>query len=78
MFSQVRHLEWDDPSEVVPAFLIILGIPLFFSISDGIALGFIAWPVMKIFAGKARQVPWLMYVIAGLLLAYYIGIRPGQ
>ena len=78
MFSQVRFLDWDDPSEVVPAFLIILGIPLFFSISDGIALGFIAWPIMKIFAGKARQVPWLMYVIAALLVAYYVTIRPGQ
>ena len=75
MFGQVRYIAWDDASEAVPAFLIILGIPLFFSISDGMALGFIVWPAMKVFAGKPREVPWLMYLIAGLLLAYYLTIR---
>ena len=78
MFSQVRFIAWEDPSEAVPAFLVVLGIPLFFSISDGIALGFIAYPLLKVFAGKARQVPWPMYGIAFLLLAYYVTIRPGQ
>ncbi len=75
MFSQVRFIDWDDATEALPAFFIILGIPLFFSIADGMALGFIAWPLLKVFAGRGRSVPWLMYVIATLLLAYYLTIR---
>ena len=38
-----------------PRFCILLGIPLSYSIADGLALGFIAYPVVKLLAGQARE-----------------------
>ncbi|MEM7394962.1 MAG: solute carrier family 23 protein, partial [Verrucomicrobiota bacterium] len=45
-------IEWDDAGESLPAFLIALGIPLCFSIADGMALGFIAYPIVKLRDGE--------------------------
>jgi AGZA family xanthine/uracil permease-like MFS transporter len=59
----------------MPAFLILLGIPLSYSIADGLALGFIAYPVVKLLAGQGRDVKWLMYVIAAVLVVYFVTIR---
>ena len=49
--------------------------PLSYSISDGIALGFIAYPAIKLFSGRGREVNWLMYVIGLLLVAYFVTVR---
>ena len=59
----------------MPGFLIILGIPLSYSISDGIALGFIVYPFGKLLAGRAREVSWLTWLLAVLLLAYFLFLR---
>ncbi|MFZ5829373.1 MAG: NCS2 family permease [Planctomycetota bacterium] len=78
MMTSVRRVDWDDPSEALPAFLVILGIPATYSIADGLALGFIAYPLVKLFSGKGRQVKWLMYLMAAVLLAYFIFVRGAQ
>jgi len=78
MVGNVTKVDWSDYSESVPAFLTMIGIPLTYSISDGIALGFVAYPVVKLFSGRAREVHWMMYVIAVLLIAYFVGIRSGM
>ena len=75
MMRNVAHVDWDDPSEAIPSFLIIVGIPLCFAISDGLALGFIAYPVIKLFGGRAREVKWPMYVIGAVLILYFIFVR---
>ncbi len=75
MMTSVRKIEWDDASEAVPAFLILLGIPLSYSIADGLALGFIAYPVVKLGAGKVRECGWLSVVLGAVLLAYFILVR---
>jgi len=75
MLRNVNKIEWDDPSESVPAFLTLLGIPLSYSIADGLALGFISYPVIKLLTGKGRTVHWILYVLAGLLVAYFVGVR---
>jgi AGZA family xanthine/uracil permease-like MFS transporter len=75
MVGNVVKVNWADYSESVPAFLVIIGIPLSYSISDGIALGFIAHPVVKLFSGRGREVNWLMYVIAVLLMIYFVFVR---
>jgi adenine/guanine/hypoxanthine permease len=72
MISNVRHIEWDNFAESIPAFLILIGIPMTYSIADGLALGFIAYPIIKLFAGQGRDVKWLMYVMAVVLIAYFI------
>ncbi len=75
MISSVAEIDWDDFSECMPAFLIILGIPLSFSIADGLAMGFIAYPIIKIFSGRLKEVNWLMYVLSAVLLVYFIMYR---
>jgi len=75
MLRNVNKIEWDDPSESVPAFLTLLGIPLSYSIADGLALGFISYPVIKLLTGRGRTVHWILYVLAGLLVAYFVGVR---
>jgi adenine/guanine/hypoxanthine permease len=75
MMSNVREIIWDDYSEAIPAFLIILGIPLSYSIADGIALGVISFVLIKVGSGRWRQVPWLMHGLGVVLLLYFLLIR---
>ncbi len=77
MIKCVRHIEWDDFSEAVPAFLILVGIPFMYSIADGLTIGFIAYPVIKLFGGKGREVSWLSYFLGVLLLLYMIFVKTG-
>ncbi len=72
MARSLTRVAWDDLTEALPAFLVLIGIPLSFSIGDGIALGVIAYPVVKVLAGRWREAPWLMYVLAAAFLARYL------
>ena len=76
MMQSVVRVAWDDVTEAVPAFLALLGIPLTFSIADGIALSFVSYPVLKLLAGRGREVKWLLYGVAALLMYYLACIRP--
>jgi len=53
----------------------MIGIPLSFSIADGLALGFIGYPIIKFFSGRGREVGWLTYGLALLVLAYFVFLR---
>jgi AGZA family xanthine/uracil permease-like MFS transporter len=75
MMQNVTRIEWKDYTESVPAFLTLTGIPLFNSIADGLALGFIAYPIIKLLAGRGREIGWLAYLLALVLLAYFILVR---
>jgi AGZA family xanthine/uracil permease-like MFS transporter len=46
--------------------------PLTYSISNGIALGFITYPLIKLFTGKGKEVHWLVYVLCALFIVYFI------
>lgn len=71
MARNVTKIDWSDFTELAPAFLILIGIPLCYSISDGLALGFLAYPFVKALAGRAREVPPAMVVIAVALIGYF-------
>jgi len=75
MMKNSAKIEWDDYSESIPAFLIAVGIPLTYSISDGLALGFVTYPVIKLISGKGQTISWIMYVLAAIVLAYFTAIR---
>jgi AGZA family xanthine/uracil permease-like MFS transporter len=75
MTRNARKIDWEDYSEALPAFLIAVGIPLSYSIADGIAMGFIAYAVINLVAGNARKVSWLMYLLAALLVVYFAIVR---
>jgi AGZA family xanthine/uracil permease-like MFS transporter len=72
MARNVRKIEWTDLTEAFPAFLVMVGIPFCNSIADGIAFGFIVYPVFKLLAGRARDVSVLMYILGALFLARYL------
>jgi AGZA family xanthine/uracil permease-like MFS transporter len=75
MIQYVAKVDWEDYSESVPAFLMMIGIPLSYSIANGLELGFISYPIIKLFRGKGRDVGWLAYVLAAVLVAYFIFVR---
>jgi len=77
MMQNITKISWKDASEAIPAFLIIVGIPLTFSIADGLALGFIAYPVIKLLTGRGREVHGWMYPVALALLIYFFTLRSG-
>lgn len=74
MFSGITELKFDDDklTETIPAYLAILAMPLFYSISEGISLGIISYVILNLVTGKAKKVSPLMYVLAVLFVLKYI------
>jgi AGZA family xanthine/uracil permease-like MFS transporter len=72
MIGAVRHIPWDEPDEAIPAFLTMTVMPLAVSITDGIAFGVIAYVVLKLAVGRAREAHWLLNLFAVLFLAGYL------
>jgi AGZA family xanthine/uracil permease-like MFS transporter len=64
MMDELRNIEWKDLEDAFPAFLIIIAMPLTYSIATGIGIGFIVYPVLKIIRGKANEVHPLLYILA--------------
>ncbi len=75
MMGSISHIKWNELDEAFPAFIIILSMPLTSSIATGIALGFIAHPLLKLVKGKGREVHPLVYVFAVLFL-YQLAFLP--
>ncbi len=69
MLSDIRNVNFDDFTEVVPAFLTIVMMPLTYSIAEGLAFGFISYTAIKLFTGRYREIHWMMYVIT---IAFFI------
>ncbi|PTX49341.1 AGZA family xanthine/uracil permease-like MFS transporter [Melghirimyces profundicolus] len=72
MASSLKEIEWKDLTEAVPAFLTVLMMPLAFSIATGIAIGFILYPVTKLFGGKAREVHPILYILALIFISRFL------
>ncbi|NEQ28791.1 MAG: NCS2 family permease, partial [Microcoleus sp. SIO2G3] len=72
MLAEVREIRWGDMAEVIPAFLTIFLIPLTYSIAEGLAIGFISYPLIKTFQGKAREVSLATWIIAGIFVARFV------
>ena len=66
MIQGITHIDWDDITEAVPAFLTIVFMPFTYSIADGIAMGFISYALVKLFTGKAATVPYMVWIVAVL------------
>ena len=72
MMRSALEIDWRDMTEAVPAFLAMLAMPLTFSIANGLALGFIFYPLLKLLTGRAREASPLCYVLAGLFVLRYV------
>jgi len=71
MIKTLRDIEWDDFTESLPAFLTLVIMPLTFSITDGIAFGFISYALLKLVTGRGREAHWLIYLFAILFVVRY-------
>lgn len=73
MARSLSQCRWDDLTEAASAFMTIV-VMMVTNISHGLAAGFILYPLMKLLAGRPRDVSWLMYVVAAVFLARYVWI----
>jgi len=71
ILRSIQDLDWDDPTEAIPAFLTLILIPFSFSIATGVAAGFVAYAAAKLLTGRGRECPALVYVFAALYLLQY-------
>jgi AGZA family xanthine/uracil permease-like MFS transporter len=72
MTQSIALIDWHDFSETVPAFITMLATPLTFSIATGLSLGLISYTVVKIAAGKIREINLLVWILTVLFLLRYI------
>nr|WP_095659475.1 NCS2 family permease [Corynebacterium glaucum] len=72
MMMQVGSIEWEKFHVALPAFLTIVVMPFTYSIANGIGVGFIAFTVMAVFAGKTKDIHWIMWLISALFVVYFV------
>jgi len=74
MFTNIAQLKLTDDNylSAIPAYLCILAMPVFYSISEGISIGIISYVVLHLVCGKAKKVNAIMYVLAVLFILKYI------
>ncbi|MGE5506992.1 MAG: solute carrier family 23 protein, partial [Chitinophagales bacterium] len=76
MMTIVKDIKFDQYDEAIPAFLILLGIPLTYNISYGIGLGFISYVVIKALRGKFSEIHPLMWLTAiGFAVNFFFQAR---
>ena len=72
MITGILNIKWDDFSEALPAFVTLITIPMTYSIANGIALGFITYPLIKLLSGKGKEVHPLVYILGFLFILKFI------
>ncbi len=72
MVKTVIKIDWDDFTEALPSFMVIISMPFSYSIATGIAMGFIFYPITKLFAGRAREVKLTVWILALIFIARFI------
>ncbi|MHC9574612.1 NCS2 family permease [Corynebacterium diphtheriae] len=71
MIGQVRDIDFTDFHIALPAFLTIVIMPFTYSIANGIGVGFISFTLLAVFAGKIKQIHWIMWLISALFVVYF-------
>ena len=72
MMKSIILIKWDDLAEAIPSYLTIIIMPLTFSITEGIAFGFISYSILKLVTGRGRDVHWVIYLFTLLFVIRYI------
>ena len=75
MLRELTELDWDEPTEVIPAVITALMMPFTYNIANGLAFGFIAYAALKLFTGKMREVHWMTWLIAVVFLFKFIYMK---
>ena len=71
MIKTIKNIPWDDLSESIPAFITIIFIVFSFRITEGIAMGFIAYTLLKLFSGRKKDIPWMMWLFTVIFILRY-------
>lgn len=78
MASALREIEWDKFEIAMPAFLTVIGMPLTYNISYGIAFGFLTYPILMVAAGRRKEINYIMWamLVIFIVLLYILNIVP--
>lgn len=68
MMEGVRHIDFSDFTEAMPAFLTIVMMPFTYSIANGISFGLVMYPLLKLATGRQKDVHWIVYILAALVV----------
>lgn len=71
MAQSMKNIKWEKLEIAIPSFMILLGMPLTYSISDGLALGFIAYPITMIAAKRGKEVHPIMYILFFVFILFF-------
>jgi AGZA family xanthine/uracil permease-like MFS transporter len=77
MLRELVDIDWDDTTESVPAVITAVMMPFTYSIANGIAFGFIAYAGLKLFTGRAKEVPIVIWIIAAIFMFKFIYLGGG-
>ncbi len=74
MFTTITKIKLDDDNltEAIPAYICIITMPLFYSISNGISMGVVSYVLINVFCGKAKKINPILYVLSVLFILKYI------
>ncbi|MFF4019428.1 NCS2 family permease [Streptomyces sp. NPDC001843] len=70
--GSVKEIDWTDPTLAMPAFVTMVMMPFTYSITNGIGMGFITFVVLRLAAGRAKEIPVPMYVVSAVFAFYYL------
>lgn len=72
MAGNLKNIHWEKFEVAFPSFLIVVGMPLTYSISDGLALGMIAYPITMIAARRHKEVSIMMYILFFIFIGFFL------
>lgn len=72
MLESIKKIDLADLTEAIPAFITIVAMPFTYSIANGISFGLVMYPLMKAVTGRYKEVHWIVWILAALVVARYI------
>lgn len=72
MMKEVSKVQWDDFTEAIPAFLTAIFMPFTFAVENGLYVGLVSFVLVKLFAGRAREIPGVIFFFACLVVIKFI------
>ncbi|MCP4365909.1 MAG: NCS2 family permease, partial [Planctomycetes bacterium] len=75
MLGSTKRIDWDQPSEAIPAFLTMSIIPYSMSITEGLAFGFVSYSILKTVRGKGHKVHWAVHLVSAAFVARYVLLK---
>lgn len=72
MLTSLQHVEWDDVLQAVPVAVVLIMMPLTFSIADGIGMGFISYAILCLLTGKVERTTFSVWLLALIFMAKFI------